>query len=513
MKFGIISLFGGFAPVASRLALEVGDKNINVLLPYKEHSKTWDGILPKVEDVNALIKWNPDVIIFDMSGEGELADYFIENNIPVIGASSICDLCEFDRWFGIKMLKTLGFDIPETVFIKSYKDSVTFLDSRSDKKERWVIKFNDNQGNFSSYVSTDIEDLKEELEHLEEASRVDFGKGAIIQEYVKGIELSCEGWFDGEKFVPDGFNYTMEEKKFLTGGLGPSTGCEGNLVWKASPTDKIPKLYKRLTPLLHYYKYVGPWDINWRISEKNRKPYAIEITPRFGYDAFVTFLEGLQMKLSDMFSQLVAKKLEKIPLFHLPSLGVRVSVPPYPYNEVTTGTDPKMKKLATYASRYLQKQSEGIIVRLKDVSLLPHVWFQDVRLDKKSRLIINGAESVVAVCTSKRDSLQGTIAATYSVVQAVDVPDIQYRKDIGQRAFDEIPTLSSWGLIQEVQWIRKRKEEVSKDSNTNGESSSQNTHPKIDKSLELPDSRNSVVQKILQESSQPELASKISDKG
>jgi phosphoribosylamine--glycine ligase len=501
-KIGIVSLYGGFCPVASRLVTEVGEKNVNVFLPYPEYKKTWDGILPKVETIQELINWNPSYVIFDMSGEGEIADHLIKNNIPVIGASSICDLMEFDRWFGIKMLKTLGFNIPDTHFIKSYEEAVAFIASRKGG-ERWVIKFNDNQGNFSSYVSEDIADMLEELEHLEEASRVDFNKGAIIQEHVKGVELSCEGWFDGNNFVPDGYNYTMEEKKFLTGSLGPTTGCEGNLVWRAEPTDLIPKLYKRLVPLLHYYKYIGPWDTNWIISEKDHKPYALETTPRFGYDAFVTFLEGLQGKLSDMLQSLVHKELEKVPLFPLPLLGVRVSVPPYPYNEVTTGTDPKMKKLASYASRFLQKQSEGIIVRLKDIKVLPHVWFQDVRLDKKSRLIIGGTEAVVAVCTSKRDTLQGTISATYSVVSSIDVPDAQYRKDIGQRAFDDIPDLVSWKIISPVTWLRERIKVEPKDLNKNGDSSSQSSLPPEQKESEFRDSHNLKVQKILQESSQP----------
>jgi len=502
MKFGIISLFGGFCPIASRLAVEVGDKNVQVFLPYPEYKKMWDGILPKVEDINELMKWNPDVVIFDMSGEGELADYLIQHNIPVIGAASICDSAELDRWFGIKLLKTLGFDIPDTFYIKSYKEAVAFCESRSVKKERWVIKFNDNQGNFSSYISTDIPDMLEELEHLEEASRVDFGKGAIIQEYVKGIELSCEGWFNGERFIEDGFNYTMEEKKFLTGGLGPSTGCEGNLVWRASPTEKIPRLYNRLTPLLHYYRYRGPWDINWKISEKNQRPYALEVTPRFGYDAFVTLAEGLRMKLSELFQMLVQHKLETLPLFELPLLGVRVSVPPYPYNEVTTGTDPKIRKLSKFASRYLQSQSEGIIIRLKDIKLLPHVWFQDVRLDKKSRLIVNGAEAVVAVCTSKRDTLQGSIQAAYSVVKTVDIPDSQYRVDIGQRAFSEIPTLAKWGILKFPSWLRERKEELPTSLNKNGDSSSQNNQQTPDKSEESPDKNKSEGRKILEEASQ-----------
>src|SRR2546430_3998649 len=94
MKFGIISLFGGFCPIASRLAVEVGDKNVQVFLPYPEYKKMWDGILPKSEDINELMKWNPDVVIFDMSGEGELADYRSEEHTSELQSQSnlVCRL-------------------------------------------------------------------------------------------------------------------------------------------------------------------------------------------------------------------------------------------------------------------------------------------------------------------------------------------------------------------------------------------------------------------------------------
>src|SRR6266513_1878676 len=480
MKIGCLSLFGSFSSVMARIADEIGQENTLTCYLYKDYRLWWDGIINKLDckyergvAINALQefkKFNPDFVIFDMSQEGELADQFIKSGIKVIGASSFCDLLELDRYFSMKMIKTLGFNIPATVPVKNYKEAVTFLRER-DKKERWVVKFNDNQGNFSSYVSTDILDMLEELEHFSQANRVDFSRGAILQEYIKGIELSCEGWFNGTSFIPELLNYTMEEKKFLTGSLGPSTGCEGNIVWKADKNDPIPKQLNAFSYLLSKYNYIGPLDVNNIIATEEHQyegfqkikegtAYVVEPTPRFGYDAIYALLEGIDGKISDFFYNIGKRNELGNLLSSSPLTAVRVSIPPYPYNDIAQPEDKEIAKLARKAVKYMEKTTEWTIVRLKEPKLLNHIWLQDVRYDdKNNRLIVNGTDSVIAVCTAKADTLQESIERTLEIVKSIDVPDAQYRLDIGRRSFEEIPILSQYQILHLPTWLSEKIDE------------------------------------------------------
>lgn len=479
MRIACISLFGNFCPIMERIQSEIGTENCLTILLYRDYQRWWDGLLTKpdpkglvyknrqvVNHGELIKKFKPDLIIFDMSGEGELADAYAAANWPVIGACEICDFLEMNRWYGMSVMSALGLSMPGVVEVKDYKQARDFLIKR-DKSERWVIKFNDNQGNWSSYCSEDVNDMLEEIEHFNDSNRVNFKSGAVLQEFVEGIELSCEGWFNGIEFLPESFNYTMEEKKFLTGNLGPSTGCEGNLVWKARATDPVPLQMIKLSPLLRKYGYVGPFDLNNIFATEEhhypgfstilkRQNYVLEPTPRFGYDAIYTLLEGYQGRISDLFEGLVNRSTA-FSLIDQPLMGVRVSIPPYPYNDISQTEDKRVEGLAKATMKFMEYSVQGTITRLKDPTLLRKVWFQDIRWDEKyRRLVVNGTDSVIAVCTATGQDLKGAITEAYRIVKTVDVPNAQYRLDIGRRAFKEIPKLVEFGVIRRPHWLEDR---------------------------------------------------------
>src|SRR5690348_1667627 len=126
MKIGCFSLYGNFSPIMGRISQEIGREN--TLIYYdKPYAKWWEGLLNKTDSIDEIQKFKPDILIFDMAGEGELADEFISAGYNVIGSCGFCDTLELDRFFGMKIFETLGFNIPETHPIKSYKEAVKFL--------------------------------------------------------------------------------------------------------------------------------------------------------------------------------------------------------------------------------------------------------------------------------------------------------------------------------------------------------------------------------------------------
>ena len=114
----------------------------------------------------------------------------------------------------------------------------------------------------------------------------------VLQKVVEGVEISTEGWFDGERFVH--FNHTIEDKRLMNSNLGPAIGSQSNTVWiKQDPHGLLVSELGRLVPLLKKAAYIGPIDANCVISETDRRPYFLEWTCRQGYDALYSLLSLL----------------------------------------------------------------------------------------------------------------------------------------------------------------------------------------------------------------------------
>src|SRR5260370_30432194 len=112
--------------------------------------------------------------------------------------------------------------------------------------------------------------------------------------------------------------------------IGSSGGCTGNLVWNCDVDDPLVLELAKITPFLIEHDYRGPIDLNCVVNEENI--YGLEFTPRFGYDAFPTFLCGLYhghigYLLSALSSGNEISELETLDGF---AGGVRLSLPPWP---------------------------------------------------------------------------------------------------------------------------------------------------------------------------------------
>jgi len=320
----------------------------------------------------------------------------------------------------MKIAKSSGLKVPKWERFNSFDKAKDFV---ADNERPFVFKPQNNQSPAFTYVSSDGEDMIEMLAYFGSiwTGKVDF----ILQEKIEGIEISIERFYlDGEP-ISNTLNSTLECKKFLEGDKGVNTGCMGSVVrfWK-KPNPKLYKLtLQKVETFLKRFKYSGPLDCNCIISEKDRMPYFLEWTTRFGYNALYALCEGLNQDVGSFIGGIVENgQNQQKPSYEW--LGaVRVSIPPYPQDGDKSANKP-----------------------IRGIDDMEHTWLLDAKYEK-ARLLTAGVDGVVAEVSGNDETINGLAAGIYNIVEKMKIPDKQYRADIFSNAEKRINILKEWKYV------------------------------------------------------------------
>lgn len=330
MRFLIYSKEGAGAGIAFKLKQE--DAEVYTYFDSKNAKDMLKGIVPSVSSLADGIKRldkNQDVIVFDMVGYGKIAETLKVAGYNVLFASNFADRLELDRNHGMTIAKDAGIMVPE---YKEFRDSQSALSFLKKNDGKWVIKPNLNKPPSFTAVLDGFKQAQAHINWLKANRLYKESESFILQQFIQGIEVSTEMWFqNGEPIYP--VNGTIETKKFLAGDLGPSTGCQTSVVWNYK--EKEPRIVgqtlKKLFLLFKAAKYTGPVDINCIVSAENQKAYFLEFTPRIGYNAFYAFCSLLHMPVNEFLMDMAFGNIGNMAI-DKESFGyaVRVSIPPYP---------------------------------------------------------------------------------------------------------------------------------------------------------------------------------------
>ena len=376
--------------------------------------------------LNSLLKPAPDCIVFDMVnwGYGKAADILRKKGYPVIGGSEWQDKVELDRLFGAKTMKTLGIKTPESIAFTDFDKAIKYIESN---QKIYVFKPDGNQGNMTTYVAKGPDDMIGMLQFYNGKVKDTFQ----LQEKKDGIEVSSELWFNGKEVINS--NFTMEEKALMEGDKGPKTGCMGSVVWNG---DTNCRLFKegvgRLIPLLRKIKYIGCIDLNAIVDKDN--VWGLEFTARFGYDAIYIFMEMLKGKINDLLYSVATGVARKIEFRSNIGIGVLLAVPPYPDNDGNL------------------KLYKDILIQGLNPQILKHFWGDDIYKQGKDYLL-SGNGGRIATITARGDEVSGYSAIrdakrrVYRTIDNIIIPDVMYRRDIGDRVQGDKEKLKQWGWI------------------------------------------------------------------
>lgn len=364
-----------------------------------------------------------DLSLFDLTGRPKQAEAS-RAVVPTLGDGEFEHLLEDDREFGIRCMEEAGISVPPYERFNTSAEGKAFVQKTG---KRFVFKpftiGGQVQDTDTTYVSKNAEDLIAVIDKVWLASkRAPF----ILQEFVSGIEIGTEGFFNGEDFFC--LTGTLEEKKFMNENKGPNTGCSGNLIFTMKPTCRIyEEGLKKIIPVLKMAGFRGILDLNTIVTPE--KMYALEWTPRFGYLCCPTIAHMYGQGYADL---LHATASGGTPLARWKwefGAAVTITIPPYP----TEIRIPKAKDIPI----------KGI--DFEDVVQLQEYYLYDVRLNGKG-LCTSGNCGYIGAAIAGGDTISQAFEKVKHRVDRLQIPNMQYRTDIEKSTFERYSKLErdSW---------------------------------------------------------------------
>lgn len=364
-----------------------------------------------------------DLIVFDSSGLGDAADY-ARTITPVVGGSKLADRLEHDRVFGFETMEEAGINVPAWEAFEDRAKAITYL-KECDK--RTVLKPIDDtfdKAKDATYVSKSAEDMI----HYIETKLDPHCKSFILQEYIEGVEVSTEAWWNGSSWVA--LNHTLEEKKLMPGGIGPNTGCAGNVVWMPERDNPLfERGLKKMETLLKETDFVGCLDLNTIVTDGEM--YGLEWTPRFGYEGTCNLTQLLPIDFGEFLHGIATgSSITLGSSRHKFVSTVRLSVPPYPN--------------AALSRKRMQVPIKGI-----DCENLDKFILYDV-VKEGDDLHTTGLYNCVGAPIGCGETIAGSFEVINGVIETLEIPNLMYRNDICKCVEERYAKLSAWGWLRSI---------------------------------------------------------------
>jgi len=461
-----ISSSGDFLPIAKRCKEEGNEIAIWIKSARARSLGLYRGELEEdempntLQDAFARLDYEPDVVIVDHIGLGDLADELRQRGLPVFGGSRIADMLEQQRAFGLQVMQRAGIQIPLTSpALSTVAEAQQFMRQHS-QITRWVIKFEGDNAPRSTIIGT-IDEVTDALDSL-----LSEGEGArfVVQQFVEGVEISTEVWVrNGEILYPA--NATLETKRYLSGDIGPNTGCMTSIVWCYE--EEQPRIVQngigKMADLLREWNYNGTIDLNTIVNEEG--VWGLEWTPRFGYNAIYALLELCDDDISALLIEAASGQSPTLP-FRTDEVAyaIRVYLPPAPFTDFVVGEIIERLKQAQRRGEDVKALAEalgkvGIEVsfqrgtgelvgaEFKEVAageqvIVPEqapatIWLLDVKRDQRNgKLVTAGLDGIICEVSAARERLSDAVRACEETVKAIRLAGKCWRNDGHLRAFD-----------------------------------------------------------------------------
>lgn len=410
-RFLIMSLKGDGLGLALRLKQQ--GHQVAASIRGKLEKTNYDGLIEKVDKwENYLTK--DTIVVFDSSGGGRTADRLKARGTHVFAGSVFADNLEIDRQLAFELMQQAGIKLPPFQVFYDWQEGKSYVKNHAERvvfKPSGPLSEDDAVG---SYVSSDPDDMITMMDYFESVAK--HPPEFILQDFVKGVAVSTEGWFNGQDWMLP-FNQTIEHKQMMVDDLGPSSGCAFNIVWKLTHTNRIVEEgVKLMETILRDYDYVGPLDLNTVVNDEG--VWALEFTPRFGYDAFPSFLELVDIDLGEVIAKMaMGEQPDDLPLKDGFASALRISIPPHPSEEF--------------------KHPGGIPIQGLQRSDRPHLYFFEVRLDESDRLISAPGGGAICAVTGLGKTISESFEPVYEIAKRLRIPEKQYRTDaVNQLSID-----------------------------------------------------------------------------
>jgi phosphoribosylamine---glycine ligase len=425
-KFLFVSLDGLIADIAWQVVKE--GHEVQLCTDSQSEKEIGNGFVPKTDDWEREVEW-ADVIVFDdVLGQGAKAEKLRAAGKPVVGGTPYTDRLEDDRAFGQQELKAAGVSIIPQENFTSFDDAIAFVQANPN---RYVIKPSGEAQNLKQllFVGEDEHgaDVIQVLEDYKRAwaSRI---KEFQLQRRIVGVEVAIGAFFSGKEFVLP-INVNFEHKKLFPGDIGPSTGEMGTAMFWSEPNRLFAATLKKMEAKLKEEGYVGYIDVNCIVNSNGIFP--LEFTARFGYPTISIQQEGMLTPIGEFLHRLAEGSITRFKARSGFQVGVRIVVPPFPYR------DPETFETSSKDAVIIFKKPMREGVHIEDVKTVDNEW------------LVTGTSGVVLIVVGLGSTMKQAQRQVYNRIENIMIPNMFYRKDIGDRWFEDFDRLHTWGYLRD----------------------------------------------------------------
>jgi phosphoribosylamine---glycine ligase len=407
---------------------------VRVFIESKDAHDIFGGMIHRIEDWRCELPWikaagAQGVILFESALQGELQDELRRDGYKVIGGSSYGDRLESDRSFGQNTLRDLGLQTARSHNFSDFDAAIAFVQA---SPARYVIKYNGADAERTySYVG-EMDDGSDILAllRLRRSRHVALARANfVLMDYIAGVEVGVGAYFNGERFLlPACLDW--EHKRFFPDDLGELTGEMGTIVTYRGAEKIFAATLGLMADKLRAGRYCG--YINLNLIANKRGLWPLEFTSRFGYPGYA-ICEALHLERWDnIFVKLLQRTATHIATRSGYAAGIVLTLPPFPYSygyaELSKGTPVEFRSAMTDGQR-------------------DNLHFCEVE-SKHGQLVASGTTGCIAVATAAASTIDEARIQAQALAKQVVVPNLRYRKDIGQKLIDgDFATLRDLGYI------------------------------------------------------------------
>jgi len=425
-KFLVVSNYGWCWNMAVWLKDEGHEAVVCILEDDYKH--VGDGLVDKVDTLDEVLRtdyrreW---ILVADNIGMGRLLDEYRRNGWLVWGGSSWADRMEKDREYAMRFFEYCGISIPYTYTARGIDDAIRFLRANGG---RWVLKPHDNK--VSVYIADGLEDALEVLDWWRQLGLENME--IDVQQFIEGRNVDVELWFgNGIPFLPA--NYTIETKKFMVDDLGMTVGCMSSVCWFSyRPSRTLNEVLIPFAAKVRRFRWTGPASINIMVEDRTHRLYALELTPRIGYNAYFCLhhLKG-SVGWGELIWEMTHKENDEPQIIeglntHEFSVGIEVSIPPSPLEH------PDKR----FMSRIYDEIAKGVPIWVTG-NYSAHVHLCDVMKDEHGQIVCAGTNGIVAEVIATDEDPHAALKKCVETVKRLRIPNKQARMRDALDDFDK----------------------------------------------------------------------------
>ena len=342
-----------------------------------------------------------------------IVDEFERRGLKIFGPSREASQLEGSKAFAKNFMEKHGVPTAHYSVFDDFDRAVRYL---KDVGTPIVIKADGLAAGKGAVVSFSLDHALQTLEGFMKKSALGgAGKRVVIEEFLEGEEASYIVMVNGDRYVP--LPTSQDHKRLLDGDRGPNTGGMGAY----SPTPVIDK------------------DMEGRIREeviertlKGLKEEGIYFRG-FLYAGLMITSEGpkvleFNVRLGDPEAQPI--------LMRVKNDFLRTLLEFYEGKEVSIEEDPRWSLDVVLASKgYPEKPEKGKVIEgLEEVEKLSDVVVFHAGTTLKDGKVVTNGGRVLNVC-AYGGTLKEAKDRAYEAVSRIRFEGMQYRKDIGDKAF------------------------------------------------------------------------------